>query len=185
VTLTRPAGSRLAWPGPLLWRRAWVNGMDQWEPTWHEPYRLVQNNGRGMIIQGTREWTDYQVSAKVTPALAVACGLGARVQGLRRYYALLLCAGGLARLVKVLHNETVLAEAPFAWEAEQACELRIQVEGARLRAWINERLMFDVQDEDRPLAGGGVALICEEGHLAAEAVSVSPPALGTDGSDQR
>jgi ADP-ribosylglycohydrolase len=175
VSLTRPVGSGLAWPGPLLWRRAWVNGVDQWEASWREPYPIVQNNGRGLISQGTREWTDYQASAEVTPALAEACGLGVRVQGMRRYYALLLCAGGLARLVKVLYAETVLAEAAFEWEAGRSYSLRLQAEGPRLRGWIDGRLLFEVVDSGDVLDGGGVALICEEGHLIARAVSVSPP----------
>jgi hypothetical protein len=44
----------------------------------------------------------------------------------------------------------------------------------RLRAWIDGYLTFEVQDTDRPLDGGGVALICEEGRTATHAVTVRP-----------
>ena len=47
--------------------------------------------------------------------MAKAAGIAARVQGLRRYYALLLCDDGKARLIKALDGDTVLAEAEFPW----------------------------------------------------------------------
>jgi len=68
-----------------------VNGVSRFDAWWPEPYRLIQNEGMGLLIQGTREWRDYQVRAAVTPHMATSAGIGARVQGLQRYYALLLC----------------------------------------------------------------------------------------------
>ena len=72
-----------------MWRRAWVNGTDTFW-SFAETYRVIHNQGRGMIMQGTRDWTDYAVEADVTPHLVTSAGLAARVQGMRRYYALLL-----------------------------------------------------------------------------------------------
>lgn len=174
VVLTRPAGSKVPWESPLVWRRAWVNGMDQWEAWWPEPYRLAQNSGRGLLIQGTREWGDYEVSAVIQSTLMAAGGIGARVQGMRRYYALLLCDGGAARLLKALDGDMVLAETEFAWETDRPYALRLQAAGTRLRGWVDEQLMFDVRDEEQPLLGGGVALVCEEGHMMSDAVVVQP-----------
>jgi hypothetical protein len=37
-----------------MWRRAWVDGVDQCETPYPETYRLIQNEGTGMVIQGTR-----------------------------------------------------------------------------------------------------------------------------------
>ena len=54
-----------------------------------ETYRFSQNRGTGLISQGSLDWTDYRVEADVTPWMAAAAGVAARVQGLRRYYALL------------------------------------------------------------------------------------------------
>jgi len=166
--LTRPA------TGGTMWRRAWVNGVDQYAPWWPEPYRLVQNHGTGLLIQGTREWTDYRVSADVTPHMVKAAGIAARVQGMRRYYALLLCSDGKARLLKALDGNTVLAEADFAWEFGETYDLSLEVVGTRLRAWVDGQQLFEVDDADRPLTGGGVALICEEGRTATEIVTVRP-----------
>jgi ADP-ribosylglycohydrolase len=157
-----------------MWRRAWVNGVDKVEPRWPEVFRLVQNQGRGLLIQGTREWTDYQVSSEITPHMVEASGIGARVQGMRRYYALLLQQPGKARLVKVVDDETILAESDFSWQFGNTYTLTLQVVGARIQGWIDGKYLFDVHDSGDPLTGGGVALICEEGRMAADVVTVKP-----------
>ena len=157
-----------------MWRRAWVNGVDIYDPRSCEPYRLIQNAGTGLLMQGTREWTDYVVSADVTPHMVTSAGIAARVQGMRRYYALLLCRDGKARLVKALDGDTLLAEADYAWQFGETHDLSLEVVGSRLRAWIDGRQLFEVEDTDRPLTGGAVALICEEGRTASQAVKVQP-----------
>ncbi len=168
VTLTRPA------EGGTMWRQAWVNGVDCYDERGPEPYRLVQNSGTGLLIQGTREWTDYEVSAPVRPHMVASAGIGARVQGMRRYYALLLIKGGKARLVKALDGEVALAETGFPWHFDVTYELRLKVQGNRLRASIDGEEIFDVEDHDRPLTGGAVALVCEEGRTESEVVRVRP-----------
>jgi hypothetical protein len=103
-----------------------------------------------------------------------AAGIAARVQGMRRYYALLLGPGNRARLVKALDGDAVLAEADFTWAFGETYLLRLEVVGARLQAWIDDRQLFDVHDASQPLIGGGVALICTEGRMATDAVRVRP-----------
>ncbi|HXV41963.1 MAG TPA: ADP-ribosylglycohydrolase family protein, partial [Anaerolineae bacterium] len=176
----------LTWDGPpnlvfsrpnhpgSMWRRAWVNGVDQYDERWPEAYRLVQNNGRGLLMQGSREWTDYQVGAAITPHLVKAAGIAARVQGLRRYYALLLTEDSKARLIKALDGEIVLAEMEFPWRFGETYEFHLQVKGQQLSAGIDGQTLFTVQDTARPLTGGGIALVCEEGRMATEAVTVRP-----------
>jgi hypothetical protein len=129
-----------------------------------------------VLIQGTREWGDYRVSADVTPHMAEAAGVAVRVQGMRRYYALLLCRQGQARLVKALDGDTVLAEADFPWEFGQTHDLSLEAVSTRLRAWIDGRLLLEVNDADRPLTVGAVALVCEEGRTATTVVRVQPAA---------
>jgi hypothetical protein len=176
VTLTRPA------EGGTMWRRAWVNGVDRFDEHSPEPYRLVQNSGTGLLVQGSRGWTDYEVGAPVRLHMAESAGIGARVQGMRRYYALLLCRGGKARLVKALDGEAVLAEADFSWQFDHTHDLRLKVRGNRLRASIDGEGVFDVEDKDRPLTGGAVALVCEEGRAESELVRVRP--LGGDSGQE-
>jgi hypothetical protein len=160
--------------GGTMWRRAWVDGMDQFEGHWPEPYRIVQNHGTGLLMHGTQEWADYRVKAPVFIHLARAAGIAARVGGLRRYYALLLCDDGTARLVKACDGTSVLAETTFPWEARRTYELSLVVAGNRIEASIDGQVLFQVDDEQQPLLGGGVGLICEEGCLSSEAVTVGP-----------
>lgn len=157
--------------GGTMWLNAWANAVGHLLAHGEGGYRLIQNEGRGLAIQGTREWNGYRVSAAVTVQLARAAGIAANVQGLRRYHALLLCRDGMVRLVRVLDGETVLAEKPFAWRLNQPYPLALQVGEGRLRAWVEDRLLFDVR-EDSPLDGGAVALVCEEGSMTTGAVAV-------------
>jgi ADP-ribosylglycohydrolase len=168
VMLTQPTG------GGTMWRRAWVNGVDRYDDRWPEPYRLIQNSGTGLLIQGTREWTDYEVSAPVRPHMVTSAGIGARVQGMRRYYALLLTEGDKIRLVKALDGEVVLAERSLPWQFDITYELCLKVQGNRLRASIDGEEIFDMKDDDRSLTGGAVALVCEEGRMESEVVRVRP-----------
>jgi hypothetical protein len=110
----------------------------------------------------------------VTPHLVTSAGIGARVQGMRRYYGLLLCHDGQARLVKALDGLTVLAEKAFPWVFGGTYQLSLEVVGTHLRGWVDGQLLFDLDDPERPLTGGGVALICEEGRTATETVTVRP-----------
>jgi hypothetical protein len=162
-----------------MWRRAWVNGLDhddrielvEWYP---DAYRVIQNEGRGLMIQGTREWRDYRTSATITPHMFKAGGIAARVQGMKRYYALLLDGEGQVRLVKVRDGEKTLAEAPAAWRFGDAVALGLKVEGDRLIGTVNGQVVIDTRDTDAPLLEGAVALVCEEGRYGCNSLSVQP-----------
>jgi hypothetical protein len=122
---------------------------------------------------GTREWTDYVVESTITPHLAKAFGLAARVQGLERHYALLLSEQGAVKLVKRLDGETVLAERDFVWEFGRPYDFRLEVQGNRIRAGVDGRILFKVEDRQRSLSNGGIALVCEEGRVGTDRVVVS------------
>ena len=157
-----------------MWKRQWVNAADFFEDGPGEAFRVIQNRGRGLVITGTREWTDYSVQASLTPHLAKAFGLAVRVQGLERYYALLLSNQNIARLIKRRDGETVLAEQTFAWEFGQPYDLQITVKRNQILASVDGVMLFNVEDPERSLSGGSIALVCEEGHIGADEVSVLP-----------
>jgi ADP-ribosylglycohydrolase len=155
-----------------LWRRAWVRGVDRWDDHWPEPFRLIQNRGRGLLIQGTREWKDYKVRAAVLPETVAAAGIAARVQGMRRYYALLLWPDRI-QLVRELDGPAVLAEAPFRRrDYAEPHELSLRVSGSRMLATVDGRTRLSADDDE--LTGGAVALVCEQGCLTCDAVCVRP-----------
>jgi hypothetical protein len=157
-----------------LWRRAWVDGVDHFDPWWPESFRVVQDEGTGLLMTGTREWANCTVSSTIVPHMATRFGIAARVQGMQRCYALVLSAGNVVQLVKMLEGETVLAQADAVWEPGKPYELALHVTGNRIMGWVNGRRAFDVVDEDRPLEAGGVALLVTEGRIATEEVRVEP-----------
>jgi hypothetical protein len=134
---------------------------------------LLQNHGRGLLIQGTREWTDYQVTARMTPHLCKAGGLGIRAQGMQRYYALLIDREK-TRLVRTLGSDTVLAETNRGWQFGTPYELTLQIMGNQLVGLINGQQVLKATDPDHSFEGGGIALICEEGRIGCDSVRVQP-----------
>jgi ADP-ribosylglycohydrolase len=176
VTLTRPDD------GGEMWRHAWTDAIDSFNPRWPEPFRLVQNRGTGMLIHGTRDWRDYEVVADVTPHLARAVGVAARVQGLARYYAVRLVGRTSLQLVRVLDGETVLAQQPFDWEFGTTYTLRLAVTGSRIAATVDGTTLV-VDDVQTPLVSGAIALLIEEGRTATNVVRVRPAPAGSDSAD--
>lgn len=174
---------RLAWGGAPtttlgragesgIWRRAWVDGVDQWEARWPQAYYLAQNRGIGLISQGTADWNDYTVGSTISISLARSAGVAARVGGVRRYVALVLCDDQHVRLVQATGERTVIAEAPFTWQVDTPYALELSVSGDRLTGRIDGAEVLTATGISAGLAGGGVALVLEEGSMHTEAVTV-------------
>jgi ADP-ribosylglycohydrolase len=167
VTFTKPEGSN-----GTLWRRGWIDGVDHFDRWWGNPFRIVKNEDRGLIAQGTREWTDYRAEADINPSLAKYAGLAARVQGMRRYYAILLGNDNVVRLVKMDDTETVLAEAPFDWEYFNHYTLSLEVNGSNITGSVAGGPTLTASDPGSRLKGGSVGLVVENGTLISDGVSV-------------
>jgi hypothetical protein len=136
--------------------------------------RLSQDRGTGLLIQGTRDWADYEFSAAISVHLARRAGIAARVQGQTRFYALLLCSDQTVQLVKALDGERVLAEAPFAWEFDVAYELRLRVKDNTIAGYIDGQEVVAATDASRSLSGGAVAVVCEEGRVDVTHARLAP-----------
>ena len=165
--LRRPAA-----PGDF-WRQAWVNAVSVFSRNFRPSFRISQDRGEGMIIHGTRQWTDYRVRADLTLHLARCGGIGIRVQGLRRYYACMLTRDGRLQLVKVRDDtRIVLAEAAFPWRLESPYEVTLDAIGRRLRCHVGDVALQAEDAENGWLAEGGLALIVDEGALSVNDVHV-------------
>jgi ADP-ribosylglycohydrolase len=155
-----------------FWRRSWVNGVSFLSKNFPQAFRISQDRDEGLLIHGTRQWTDYRVAATVTVNLAAYAGVGVRVQGLRRYYAALLVRPGVLRIVKAFDGAvTTLAETPFAWDFETPYPFVVEAAGSELRASIGAVGLVATDDE---LANGGVALVISGGALSCDEVRVTP-----------
>ena len=169
--------------GPLMWRKAWVDALDT-RPKLAardgcpEPYRLIQNHGRGMIMQGSREWVDYRVSASLTPHLCKAGGVAVRVQGLERYYALLMDSAGCRLISRFEGVDSVMAACAGGWAPGVTYRLGLEVVGDRLVGSVDGAVVLSAVDEQRRFTGGAIGLLVEEGRLACDDVAISAPDPG-------
>ena len=159
-------------PG-TVWRKQWVNGVSDFVP-WGDPFRIVQNEGTGLLITGCREWTDYRVESAITPHLAARAGIACRVQGMMRYYALSLIRGGGIQIIKALDGEVVLANAPFEWSLGDTLSLSLSVQGNTITGFVGDQLVLSCTDENQPLLRGGIALFLTEGRMATQEIRVGP-----------
>ncbi len=69
MVLRRPVGGpedhRQA-GGPDFWRLAWVNSAHLFSKRFPPDFRMSQDRGGGVILHGTRAWTDLCVKSEVT-----------------------------------------------------------------------------------------------------------------------
>jgi len=163
-----------------FWRKSWVNNVSLLSKNFPSAFRISQDRGRGVIVHGARDWTDYRVSSEITVHLGSSAGLAARVQGLRRYYALELKQGGKAQLIKVRDDDcTVLAEAPCRWRLEKPVLLALEVRGRAVTGVVNGAVTLKAQDDSgATFENGGVGLVIVEGALSTDQVEVRPLAKG-------
>lgn len=170
TTLRKPSSER---PGQF-WTRAWVRAVDRMHP-WKN-LRIVQNRGEGIIIQGTRDWTDYRATVVgFTIQLGQPCGVAIRVRGLHRYYALVFDGdGSTVSLVKALDEKRlVLSSAKFRWELDREYELAIQATGARIVGSIGGTNV-KLAAEDDQYGGGGVGMVVTDGAVSVDLIKIEP-----------
>ena len=170
LTLKRPTN------GGEMWKRAWVSSADEFNTDWVSPgwtYRVIQNEGVGLVTQGESAWKDYTVSAAVWPHLSKRVGLIAAGRGLRRYVALLLDQDKRIKIVR-RHDDMqiVLAESSIAWEWEQTLSLSLTVTDGKITATVDGKTL--VAESDGLPAHGAIGFLVEQGHAEWGAVTVHP-----------
>jgi ADP-ribosylglycohydrolase len=157
-----------------MWLRAWINAVDDIGTRWASPFHLSQNRGTGLFIQGSRDWQNYSVQSAIMSDPAKSFGLAARVQGLIRYYALLLGPGRVLRLIRNYDDDVqVLAETPYNWNWSERYRFNLEVSGPEIRGSINGAELVHFKDTEKPLLDGGIALVCEEGLIMTDEVAVT------------
>jgi ADP-ribosylglycohydrolase len=162
------------YPGSKAWRSSWVDAVDEWGTIFPESFHISQNRGAGLLIQGMRDWRDYEVSASITPLRARRAGLAVRVQGLKRYYALVLNSRDKLQLIKERDGSLILAELDFPFDEGKEYALRVSVLGNRIRAFVDDVEYFSLEDGREPLESGAIGLYLEEGTLLCDEVRLEP-----------
>jgi hypothetical protein len=168
VTLRRPAGDS------DFWRRAWVNGVSFFSKRFPPSFRISQDRGEGLIIHGTRQWTDYRADTDVVIHLGNYGGVSVRVQGLRRRYDVRLTRAGALEIVRVRDDDVeVLASTPFPLEFETKIGFSVAVQGAEIRARVGDTTLTARDDSEQAFADGGVGLLIAEGALSTDEVRIA------------
>jgi ADP-ribosylglycohydrolase len=152
------------------WTRVWAQACDAVQHGAGSHYRVIQNRGTGMLIQGTRDWHDLTIEATVVPHLAASFGIAARVQGLERYYALIVSDDGRLAIIRRLDGTQVLAARAMAWDLDASYHLSLTVVGERIVGHVNG--VESISASDGALRSGAIALVCKEGRIDVSDVHV-------------
>jgi hypothetical protein len=119
-----------------------------------------------IFLTGDTEWSDYTVEARVRPlALDGMAGVVFRYHTNRHYYLFALEGGERARLALHLPLESSLrvrqwkelGSVPFPHDSKRYYTLRVENEGARIRAYVDGKLVL--QAEDGEIAKGKAGVI--------------------------
>jgi ADP-ribosylglycohydrolase len=156
-----------------MWLRAWINAVDDVGTRWASAFHLSQNRGTGLFIQGSRDWQNYAVEAAIMSDPAKSFGLAARVQGLTRYYALMLGPNQALRLVRNYDGVKTLAEVPFHWSWSERYLFHLAVNRTTIAGSINGTELIRYDDPEAMLLDGGIALVREEGLIMTDEVKVT------------
>ena len=138
-----------------------------------EMTEIVRDEGTGVLVTGTTEWTDYTFTSKLNIHMADCAGIIARYQGLRRYLALVQEAGKL-RLIRQYYGQTVLGEIEHAWETDAWHTLALHCQGERIIACCDGAVVLEATDD--VLGRGGAGYLCEMGKIGVREGSISPSA---------
>jgi ADP-ribosylglycohydrolase len=170
LTLRRPKGDC------DFWRMSWVNGVSFFSKRFAPSFRISQDSGEGIIIHGTRQWTDYVVRTRITIHLGDYGGVAVRVQGLRRYYGVRVTRAGQLELVRVHDDDVVvLASVPMKLKLETGIDMVVKAVGAELMAEVDGTRLQARDDSPSAFIDGGIGLFVAGGALSADAVGVAPP----------
>ncbi|ETN41707.1 uncharacterized protein HMPREF1541_03643 [Cyphellophora europaea CBS 101466] len=161
-----------------FWEQSWVSSVDKFHARMGPSFFLGHDHGEGIITHGTRDWTDYDVTARGFKVnLGAPAGVAIRVRGLNRWYAVMFVKGqsdGKTRMaiVKARDEKRIdLATEQFDWKLDTAYEVKLRAEGSKITATVADITLSAVDEE---YVGGGVGLVVTDGSLSIDTIDISP-----------
>ncbi|KIW38932.1 uncharacterized protein PV06_08753 [Exophiala oligosperma] len=153
--------------------RGWVNGASTFHNAFGTGFYVGQDQGEGIVIYGNRDWTDYRVRVNILKVNLGQAGLAIRVQGLRRWYAVMFLKPGQATLVKAVDEKRMeLVTVKFEWKLDEQYTIELEAKGDVIKARIGNDSILEAKDGS--YSGGGVGLIAVDGSMGATDVKISP-----------
>ncbi len=154
-----------------MWKASWVDALDKWD-SGERTFRVCKDSGRGMLITGTNLWKNYKVTSDIAIQRVKTGGLAARVQGLNRYYGLVINASNKLQLIKVINEPKVLKEIDFDLEYYKDYKLSLKVEDNKLSGYLDNKVVLEFTDSSDVLENGAMGLIVEDGTMVTDEVIV-------------
>ena len=171
MVLKRPQGD-----GDFWWR-AWVSDCQFFSKRFKQSFRMSHGRGTGVILQGARDWDDYQIDTEIMIHTGEKAGLVVRAQGRRRYYAAVLNRNGEMSVVRQFDDETTtLASVPAAFAFETPIPVTLAVSGDTIRVAMGGETIKVRDDSDQALRFGAMGLLVTEGAVSAETIKIAPSA---------
>ena len=138
--------------------------LGNWQVVVDEGRKVIQQarlreHGLPMLVAGDLRWRDYEVCAQVRLlSRKTEAGIMARYVNNRTHYSVCLDGDGRARLMRRCHDDkTVLAEARWQPDFEHYHEIRVALAGAKIRASLDGKELFEVVDD--ALSAGRIGLL--------------------------
>ena len=156
-----------------MWKNNFVKAIDKWETRWKEPFRITQNIGRGVVFTGNDKWKNYSVSSKLNFHLVKSGGIIARVQGLKRYYALEVTSKNKLRIAKMYYELETLKEVDFNFEFFTDYNLTLQVNDNKIKGYLDGKLVIETEDKNNPLSSGVAGIVAEDCTMCTNDISIS------------
>jgi rhamnogalacturonan endolyase len=144
------------WYNPITHNDSWVAG-DEDGKTYLEQHLLHDQPERWqpLFVTGDPLWNSYTVSARVRPlSLAESAGIVFRYHTNRHYYVFSISGGKKARLALRLPIEQKLrvidwkelGAADISYDIKQYHELKVENDGAKIRAYFDGKLVIEAND---------------------------------------
>lgn len=169
LALRRPSTQ----PGQA-WHLSWINNVSKIHPD-ISSHSLVlsQSYGEGIAMYGARDWTNYRILVpKLKVNMGAPVGVAVRVQGLNRYYALLLIEGCRVVLVKAKDEQRItLASVAFDWSVDGEYDFALEADGTSIRGRVQG---VEITASDDQYSEGGIGLVVTEGAICVDSIEISP-----------
>lgn len=154
------------WENAVSHLDAWVAGDEGGKPYIEQQLDpSARQFTNPILMTGDPEWDDYTVEVKVRPLqLAEVAGVVFRYRTSRQYYLCGLTGGGKLRLALHLPIEPSfrvqgwkeIATADFPYDASRYYTLRVEAEGARIRAYVDGKPVLQASDSELQRGKAGV-----------------------------
>ena len=155
----------------IIWAHAWVRAVEGCTAYDNNTTITVHHSHPGgAMLQGSRDWRDYEFRARVEIRLAESFGVAIRAQGLRRHYSLRVDPSGRARLIRCADGETTLAETHCNWIVQRPREFVLSAHGNRITSTIDGRIRLEACDA--MLEGGAAGFMLDRGGIVVQSATV-------------